>query len=138
MAISVHLDVVSAEKQIFSGLAEMVVLTGELGELGILPNHTQLLTTIKPGPVRVIKQGGKEEIFYVSGGILEVQPNSITILADTVVRAADLDEAKTIEAKERAERLIAAKQSHKDFSQALIDLSVAIAQLRAIRTLKQK
>lgn len=132
-AISVHLDIVSLEKQIFSGLVEMVVANGAHGELGILPGHAALLTPLRPGSVRVIKQGGKEELFYTSGGTLEVQPDVITILADTVVRAADLDEMKAIEARENAERLLISKKDNLDFSQALLQLAQAAAQLKTLK-----
>lgn len=137
MAITVHLDIVSAEQQIFSGLAEKVIMVGALGELGILPGHVALLTPIKAGPVRVTKQGGKEEVFYISGGTLEVQPDSITILADTVVRANDLDEAKALEAKKNAARLLANKKANVDITTALIQLAQATAQLRAIGLIRK-
>lgn len=133
MALTVHLDIVSAEAKIFSGLAEMVVVSGVLGELGILPGHTPLLTAIKPGQIRVTLQHGAQDIYYVSGGLLEVQPNIVTILADTAIRAADLDEAKAIAARENAERLLAHKKSSADFSSALIQLAEASAQLRTIK-----
>lgn len=133
MAITVHLDIVSAEANIFSGLAEMVVVTGAQGELGILPGHTALLTSIKPGQIRVTRQGGEKDLYYVSGGILEVQPNIVTILADTIVRATDLDEAAATEARERAEQILANKKSNLDFSTALIQLAQATAQLRTIK-----
>lgn len=136
MAITVHLDIVSAEAKIFSGLAEMIVVTGNMGELGILPGHTPLLTTIKPGQIRVTRQGGEQDFYYVSGGILEVQPNVVSILADTVTRAADLDEAAAIEARQRAERLLASRKSNADFSAALIQLTQAMAQLRTIKLIK--
>ncbi|MFA6408580.1 MAG: F0F1 ATP synthase subunit epsilon [Gammaproteobacteria bacterium] len=132
-AISTHLDIVSVEQQIFSGLVEMLVANGEFGELGILPGHAALLTPLRAGPLRVIMQGGKEEIFYISGGILEVQPNLITVLADTVSRAADLDEMKAIEAKKNAEQLLLNKKSNMDFTQALLQLAQAAAQLRALK-----
>ena len=131
--ITVHLDIVSLEKQIFSGLVEMVVANGAHGELGVLPGHAALLTPLRPGPIRIIKQGGKEEVFYSSGGTLEVQPNIITILSDTAVRANDLDEMKALEAKENAERLLASKKSNVDFSAALLQLAQASAQLRTIK-----
>lgn len=136
MAITVHLDIVSADKNIFSGLVEMVILTGEMGELGILPGHAPLLTAIQPGPIRVIKQGNKEEVFFVSSGILEVQPTIVTVLADTVVRALDLDEAKAAQARENAKKLLEEKRAKTDFSQALADLAFALAQLRTIRSLR--
>lgn len=137
-AITVHLDIVSPEAQIFSGLVEMVSVTGELGELGILPGHVQLLSAIKPGQVRITLQGGKKEIYYISGGMLEVQPNCITILADTVVRAENLDEAAAIEAKERAEKLLADKKSKVDYITALHELAEAAAQIRTIRELRKR
>lgn len=135
--ITVHLDIVSPEAQIFSGLVEMVSVTGELGELGILAGHTQLLSVIKPGQVRVTLQGGKKETYYISGGILEVQPNCITILADTVVRAENLDEAAAIEAKQRAEKLLTDKKSQVDYTSALRELAQASAQIRTIKELKK-
>jgi F-type H+-transporting ATPase subunit epsilon len=133
MAITVHLDIVSAEAKIFSGLAEMVVLTGAMGELGILPGHAPLLTSIKPGPVCVTLQGGERKIYYLSGGTLEVQPNLISILADMALRADDIDEAVALAAKESAERLLASKKSNTEFSNALVQLAQAIAQLRTIK-----
>lgn len=132
-AITVHLDIVSIEKYVFSGLVEMIVLDGAHGELGVLPGHAALLTPLRPGPIRVIKQGGIEEIFYTSGGTLEVQPDVITILADTVMRATDLDEMKALEAKENAARLLASKTTSFNFSQALLQLTQAIAELRTIK-----
>jgi F-type H+-transporting ATPase subunit epsilon len=137
-AITVHLDIVSPEVQIFSGLVEMVSVTGEMGELGILPGHTQLLSAIKPGQVKITKQGGAKEIYYISGGFLEVQPNCITILADTVVRAENLDEAHAVEAKERAEKLLAEKKSELDYTAALRELAQAAAQIRTIKELRKK
>lgn len=137
MAITVHLDIVSAEAKIFSGLAEMITATGQMGELGILPGHTPLLTSIKPGPVKITLQGGTEEIYYLSGGVLEVQPNLVSILADTAVRANDIDEAAAIEAKKKAERSLAAKKTNADFSAALIELTQAIAQLRTLKMVKK-
>ena len=138
MAITVHLDIVSAEAKIFSGLAEMVVATGDMGELGIFPGHTALITAIKPGSVRVVAQGGKEFIYYISGGILEVQPDNISILADTVVRAADLDEAQAAIAKQEAERILANKKAGIDVSNALVQLTQAIAQLRTIKIARKE
>lgn len=137
-AITVHLDIVSPETQIFSGLVEMVSVTGELGELGILPGHVQLLSAIKPGQVRVTLQGGKKEIYYISGGMLEVQPNCITILADTIVRAENLDEAAASEAKERALKLLADKKSKVDYITALHELAKAAAQIRTIKELSRR
>lgn len=138
MAMTMHLDIVSAEAAIFSGLAEMVIATGVVGELGILPGHTPLLTSLKPGLIRAILQGGNEEVFYVQGGILEVQPTIVTVLADTAVRAADLDEAAALEAKARAEKILESKKAEVVYSQALSELAEAAAQLRAIEQLRRK
>ena len=136
--MTVHLDIASAEEQLFSGLVEMVIATGEMGELGIAPQHAPLLTSLKPGPVRVIKQGGEEEIFYVSGGMLEVQPLLVTILADTAVRADDIDEAAAAEAKERAEKALRDQASEIEFAKAAAELAEAAAQLRTIQALRKK
>lgn len=138
MAMNIHVDIVSAEAHIFSGVAERVVATGTLGELGILPRHSPLLTSLKPGQVRVVKHEGEEEVFYISGGILEVQPSMVTILADTVVRAADLDEAAALEAKEQAERILKDRKTDFDYAKASGELAQAMAQLQAISKLKKK
>ncbi len=136
--MTVHIDIVSAEKEIFSGLAEMVVVTGALGEIGIAPGHAPLLTTLKPGQVRVIKQHHEEEIFYISGGMLEVQPQNITVLADTAIRADDLDEAAAVEAKHHAELMLADQQSEFDYTKASTELAQAMAQIQAISKLRKK
>ncbi|MCF1428646.1 MAG: F0F1 ATP synthase subunit epsilon [Shewanella sp.] len=136
-AMTVHLDVVSAEGSIFSGLVETLQVTGAEGELGILPGHTPLLTSIKPGMVRIVKQFGKEEVFYLSGGMLEVQPSSVAVLADVVVRAEDIDEAKAIEAKRRAESEMAQAGADFNYDKAAIELAQAIAQLRVVETIKK-
>lgn len=138
MAMTVHCDVVSAEEKIFSGLVEMLIATGSEGELGIAPSHAPLLTALKPGPVRVIKQGGQEEIFYVSGGYLEVQPSLITLLADTAHRAGDMDEAAAQEAKKEAEKALANKTGEFEYSRAAAELAEAVAQLRTIQQLRRK
>jgi F-type H+-transporting ATPase subunit epsilon len=138
MAITTHLDIVSAEREIFSGLAEMVVVTGVLGEIGITPGHAPLLTVLKPGEVRVTKQGGGHEIFYVSGGMLEVQPSSVTVLADTVERADSLDEAAVLAAKTRAEEAIANKDTEIDYTVAYAELARAAAQIRAIQKFRKQ
>lgn len=138
MAITTHLDIVSLEARIFSGQAEMVIVTGSQGELGIAPGHAPLLTSLKPGQVRVIKQGGSEEIFYISGGMLEVQPKKVIVLADTAARANDLDEAVAIQAKERAERLLRERHSSMDYSAAAAELAKAVAQLQLIRKLRER
>ena len=137
-AITVHLDIVNQETQIFSGLVEMVSVTGVEGELGILPGHTALLTSIKPGQIRLTLQGGKKETYYVSGGMLEVQPSSITILADTVVRAENLDEAAAVRAKEHAEQQLADRKTTIDQTKVMQELAKAAAQLRIIRELRKR
>lgn len=137
MAMTVHVDVVSAEEELFSGLAEMVVLPGEAGELGVLPGHAPLLTRIRPGTVRVKTPDHGEEIIFVSGGILEVQPNLVTVLADTAVRGADLDEARAIEAKRRAEEALQNRNAAINYAKAQAELAEAVAQLQAIERMKK-
>jgi F-type H+-transporting ATPase subunit epsilon len=139
MANTIHVDVVSAEEQIFSGEAEFVALPGESGELGIYPMHTPLITRIRPGAVRIKVAGRAEEEFvFVAGGILEVQPKGVTVLADTAIRGADLDEAKAQEAKRRAEELMLSKDTQIDYAKAQAELATAIAQLAAISRLRHK
>ena len=138
MAKTFHVDVVSAEQEIFSGEAEMVIAPGEAGELGILPEHAPLLTRVKPGTVRVIQAGGEEEIIYVSGGMMEVQPDRLTVLADTSVRAHDLDEAKAMEAERLAREAIANRTGVMEIAKAQAELAEAAAQLAAIRKLRQR
>src|SRR3990167_11152275 len=134
-----RLDIVSAEKQIFSGDVEMVFVTGDLGELGIAPGHSQLLTTLKPGLVRAILFNKKEEeVFYISGGMLEVQPYIVSVLADEAVRADDLDEAAALTAKEQAEKAMAGKVSAMDLAKATAELAEITAQIRAIQRLKKR
>lgn len=139
MAHTIHVDVVSAEASIFSGEAEFVALPGEDGELGIYPRHTPLITRIRPGAVR-IKVAGRadEEFVFVAGGLLEVQPDRVTVLADTAIRGADLDEAKATEAKRLAEEALVNRESKIDYAAAQIELATAIAQLAAIQRLRQK
>ena len=138
MTKTMQIEIVSAEVSIFSGEATHVVVTGLLGELGIYPGHTQLLTALKPGPVRIIKPDGEDEILYISGGILEVQPQLVSILADTAIRAADLDELAALEAKEHAERILSDKQADIDYAKATAELAQAVAQLQVISKLKKK
>jgi F-type H+-transporting ATPase subunit epsilon len=139
MANTIHVDVVSAEEQIFSGEAEFVALPGEAGELGIYPMHTPLITRIRPGSVRIKVPGQSEDEFvFVAGGILEVQPNAVTVLADTAIRGHDLDEAKAAEAKKQAEEALSNKDSKIDYAKAQAELAAAIAQLQAIQKLRQK
>lgn len=137
MANTIHVDVVSAESLIFSGEAEFVALPGEAGELGIYPKHTPLITRIRPGAVRIKVVGRDEEEFvFVAGGILEVQPNAVTVLADTAIRGHDLDEAKALEAKKMAEEQLVNKESKIDYAKAQAELATAIAQLAAIARLR--
>lgn len=138
MTATIHVDVVSAEESIFSGEAKFVALPGEAGELGILPRHTPLITRIKPGAVRIEKADGEEEFVFVAGGILEVQPNVVTVLADTAIRGHDLDEAKANEAKKRAEEAMQNKDAALDYAAAQAELASAVAQLAAIRKLRKK
>ena len=132
-----HLDVVSAEQQMFSGLVEKIQVTGSEGELGIYPGHAPLLTAIKPGMIRIVKQHGHEEFIYLSGGILEVQPGNVTVLADTAIRGQDLDEARAMEAKRKAEEHISSSHGDVDYAQASAELAKAIAQLRVIELTKK-
>jgi len=136
--MTVHCDVVSAEESIFSGLVEVAVFPGEAGELGILPRHTPLLTRIKPGTIRLkVADQADFELVYVSGGMLEVQPDMITVLADTAIRAHDLDEAKALEAKKRAEEALANRKAEVDYATAEAELAEAIAQLQTIQRLRK-
>jgi F-type H+-transporting ATPase subunit epsilon len=136
-AMTVQLDVVSAEDSIFSGLVESIQVTGSEGELGVNPGHAPLLTTLKPGMVRLVKQFGVEETIYIAGGVLEVQPGHITVLADTAIRAEDLDEQAAMEAKKRAEEHIANPGADFNYAEAAIELAEAIAQLRLIQKLRK-
>src|SRR5205085_7239994 len=139
MAATLHVDVVSAEESIFSGEAEFVVLPGIMGELGIYPRHTPLLTQIKPGALRVkLPDRDDEELVFVQGGFLEVQPHRVTVLADTAIRAKDLDEVKALEAKKAAEEAIAMRTSHEGIAAAEAELAIAMAQLEAIRKMRHR
>ena len=139
MALSVHVDVVSAEESIFSGLAEFVVLPGEVGELGILPGHMPLMTRIKPGAVRLkLLNQEQEELIFVAGGILEVQPGLVTVLADTAIRGKDLDEAKALDAKRLAEEALQNQGSALEYAKAQSELASALAQIAAINRLKKR
>ena len=133
MASTVHCSIVSAEQEIFSGQVQMVVAKGTIGELGIFPGHTPLLTGVKPGPVRLKLENGEEEIFFASGGYLEVQPSAITILADTALRADDLDEAAAQAAQQKAEQELADNKSDIDFGRVQADIQETAAMLRTIR-----
>ena len=138
MAMTLHVDIVSAEAEIFSGTATMVFAPAEMGEVGIAPRHTPLLTRLKPGEVRVQTQQGEELSFFVSGGLLEVQPHIVTVLADTAIRADDLDEAQALEAKERAEKMLADKSADIDYAMAQAELAQSMAQLAAIKKLRKQ
>ena len=138
MAMTMHCDIVSAEESIFSGRVEMVVATGSLGDLGVAPGHAPLLTGLIPGPVRLIKDGGDEEVFYVSGGYLEVQSNIVTLLTDTALRADDVDEAAALEAMQEAEKAMQDSSAELDYGTAAAQLAEAAAQLRALRQLKNR
>ncbi len=137
MTPTLRLDIVSAEKEIFSGEVESVSVTGIAGELGIFPGHSPLLTALKPGNIRAISANKKEEVFYVSSGMLEVQPFIVTILADTALRATDIDEVAAIQAKENAEKALANQNSQMDFAKATAELAEAIAQIRAVQKMRK-
>jgi len=138
MAITFHVDIVSAEAEIFSGTANMVFAPAEMGEVGIAPRHTPLLTRLKAGEVRVQMEGQEEQFFYVSGGMLEIQPHVVTVLADTAMRAADIDEVAAQKVKARAEKAMIDKKSDFDYAKAQAELAEAVAQLRAIQHIREK
>ncbi|EMR12082.1 ATP synthase subunit epsilon [Methylophaga lonarensis MPL] len=136
MAMTIHVDIVSAEQSIYSGTAEVVIASAEQGEIGVYPRHAPLLTRLKAGEVRLLK-GGQEEQFYVSGGMLEIQPDVVTVLADTALRAADVDEAAAIQAKEAAEQALKDQTSKMDYAEAAAQLAEAVAQLRSIQRMRK-
>ncbi len=138
MAMTMHVNIVSAEAEIFSGTVESVFAPAVMGEVGIYPRHTQMLSPLKPGEIRVVKEGGGEDFFFVSGGMLEVQPHVVTVLADTAVRAKDLDEAQAIEAKKRAEQALKDRQGDMDYARAEAELAEAVAQLQTIQRMRKK
>jgi F-type H+-transporting ATPase subunit epsilon len=138
MPMTIHVDIVSAEEQIFSGPAEMVYAPAVMGEVGIAPRHTPLISPLKPGEVRLDLGGGKEEFFFISGGILEVQPHVVTVLSDTAIRADDLDEAAALEAKKRAEAALVDQKSDLDVAKARAEIAAAAAQIAAIKKLRVK
>jgi len=137
MAMTIHCDIVSAEEEIFSGLVEMLVATGEMGELGVGYGHAPLLTSLVPGPVRVVTQSGDEEVYYVSGGFLEVQPKLVTVLADTAERAQDMDQAEAERAKQHAKEALEGKSAEMDYTRAAAALAEATARLRTIEQIKK-
>lgn len=138
MAMTVHCEIASAEAQIFSGLVEMVIAAGTEGDVGISYGHAPLLTSLQPGPIRIIKQGGEEEIYYVSGGYLEVQPSQISVLADTALRAADMDESAALEAQKQAQQALTNQSGEFDYSRAAVQLAEASAQLRTLQAIRKK
>lgn len=138
MAMTIHVDIVSSESAIFSGQALMVFAPASMGEVGITPRHSPLITTLRPGEVRVQATEGEEEVFYVSGGILEVQPHVVTVLSDTALRARDVDEAAALAAKERAEQALQDRQSQIDYARAQAELAQAVAQLRTLERLRRR
>jgi len=138
MTMTVHVDIVSAENEIFSGLAEMVFAPAELGEVGIAPRHAPLITKLLPGEVRVKVNATETKDYYVSGGILEVQPHLVTVLADTAIRAADIDEASALEAKAKAEEMLTDKSGKIDFAKAQAELAQAMSQLRTLDRLRKR
>ena len=133
-----HLDIVSAEEEIFSGNVKNIIAAAMMGEVGIYPKHTPMITPLKPGEVKVISEEGEEHLFFISGGVLEVQPNIVTVLADTAIRGEDLDEAKAAESKKRAEEALADKSENIDAAKALSELAQAAAQLKMIESLRKK
>ncbi len=138
MAMTIHCDIVSAEEEIFSGRVTVVSATGSLGELGIMPGHAPLLTGLGPGPVRLKKDNGEEEVFFASGGFIEVQPGVVTILADTAARAEDIDEAAALEAQQAAERMLSEQSGELEYSVVAAQLAEAVAQQRTLAELKKR
>ena len=138
MAMTVHIDIVSAEAEIYSGQANMIFAPGVMGELGIAPRHTPLLTRLKAGEVRLQMEGKEEQMFFISGGMLEIQPHMVTVLADTAIRADDLDEAAAIKAKDAAEKAMVDKKTEFDYAKAQAEMAEAVAQLRTIQKLRKK
>ena len=138
MAMTVHCDIVSAEQEIFSGLVEMVIAAGTEGDVGVAYGHAPLLTGLQPGPIRIIKSDGEEEIFYLSGGYIEVQPHLVSVLVDTALRAGDMDEAAALEAKRQAEQALANQSNEIDYTRAAAQLAEAAAQLRTIQAIRKK
>jgi len=137
MAMTIHCDIVSAEEEIFSGRAKLIVANGIQGDLGVTYGHAPLLTTLEPGPVRLVLDNGEEQVYYVSGGYLEVQPNVVSILADTALRADDLDEAAALEAQKAAQHAMTNQSADIDYSRAAAQLAAATAQLRTLQQIRK-
>ena len=133
-----HLDIVSAEEEIFSGNVKNIIASAIMGEVGIYPKHTPMITPLKPGEVKIITEEHEEKLFFISGGVIEVQPDIVTVLADTAIRGKDLDEAKAIESKKRAEEALADKSDNIDAAKALAELAQAAAQLKMIDAMRKK
>ena len=133
-----HLDIVSAEEEIFSGNVKNIIASAIMGEVGIYPKHTPMITPLKPGEVKIITEENEEKLFFISGGVIEVQPDIVTVLADTAIRGKDLDEAKAIESKKRAEEALADKSDNIDAAKALAELAQAAAQLKMIEAMRKK
>jgi F-type H+-transporting ATPase subunit epsilon len=138
MSMTMHVNIVSAEKEIYSGTVTQVFAPAELGEVGVYPRHAPMLSTLKAGVIRVVPQEGEEQTFYVSGGILEIQPHVVTVLSDTALRAADIDEAAALEAKARAEATMKEKASDMDYAKAKSELIEAVAQIEALKKIRKK
>lgn len=138
MAMTMHVNIVSAENEIYSGTVTQVFAPAQMGEVGIMPRHAPMLSTLKPGVVRVISQEGEEQTFFVSGGILEIQPHVVTILSDTALRASDIDESAALEAKARAEAAMKDKASDMDYAKAKTELIEAVAQIEALKKIRKK
>ena len=138
MPMTMHVNIVSAEREIYSGTVTQVFAPAEMGEVGVMPRHAPMLSTLKAGIIRIVPQEGDEQTFYVSGGILEIQPHVVTILSDTALRAADIDEAAALEAKARAEATIKVKDSDMDYAKAKSELLEAVAQIEALKKIRKK
>ncbi len=138
MSMTMHVNIVSAEKEIYSGTVTQVFAPAEMGEVGVMPRHAPMLSTLKAGIVRVLPQAGEEQTFYVSGGILEIQPHVVTVLSDTALRAADIDESAALEAKARSEAIMKEKASDMDYAKAKSELIEAVAQIEALKKIRKK
>ncbi len=138
MSMTMHVNIVSAEKEIYSGTVTQVFAPAEMGEVGVMPRHAPMLSTLKAGIVRILPQDGEEQTFYVSGGILEIQPHVVTILSDTALRAADIDESAALEAKARSEATMKEKASDMDYAKAKSELIEAVAQIEALKKIRKK